>query len=85
MALYKVRLLSTAIKELRAIPKLQLRLVAAKISGLAANPRPHGAQKLSGEDRCRLRQGDWRIIYAIDDPGRRVLVVKIGHRKEVYR
>jgi len=62
-----------------------LRRVTERIRGLAQNPRPSGSEKLSGQDRYRIRQGDYRIVYAIDDETRTVEVVKIGHRREVYR
>jgi len=62
-----------------------LRRVTERIRGLAQNPRPSGSEKLSGQDRYRIRQGDYRIVYAVDDETRTVEVVKIGHRREVYR
>ena len=53
---------------------------------LAEEPRPHGAEKLAGnDDRYRVRQGNYRIVYSIDDKTKQVTVVKIGHRKDVYR
>jgi mRNA interferase RelE/StbE len=53
---------------------------------LSAEPRPPGCEKLSGHaDRYRVRQGDYRIVYAVDDIAQVVLVVKVGHRREVYR
>ncbi|MCI0339616.1 MAG: type II toxin-antitoxin system RelE/ParE family toxin [Planctomycetales bacterium] len=56
-----------------------------KLLGLADNPRPPGTQKLSTGDQYRVRQGDWRIVYELDDGARTVTVVKIGHRRDVYR
>lgn len=82
---YSVRILASAEKELRAVPKPDLRRLAAKLQGLAADPRPHGSEKLSGEERYRIRQGDWRLVYSIDDGAKQVIVVKVGHRREVYR
>jgi mRNA interferase RelE/StbE len=61
------------------------RRVAGRIQDLANEPRPTGCEKLSGKDRHRLRQGDYRIVYAIDDKKRAITVVRIGHRKEVHR
>ena len=58
---------------------------AAKIQSLSQDPRPAGSEKLSGQDKYRLRQGDYRILYAIDDPSATVVIVKIGHRRNVYR
>ena len=56
-----------------------------KIAGLAQHPRPGGIQMLRGDERCyRLRHGDYRIIYEIDDAGKTVTIIKIGHRREVY-
>lgn len=51
---------------------------------LAEEPRPHGARKLVGQEAYRVRAGDYRVIYDIDDPGRAVFIVTIGHRREVY-
>ncbi len=83
--LYKVFLKKSAEKELRAIPKGDLIKIVNKIKNLSAEPRPGGHTKLSGEDRYRIRQGDWRVVYSIDDEARTVAIVKIGHRREVYR
>ena len=87
MAVYRLVVKASAGKELDAVePKrLRQRLVAA-IADLADNPRPAGCEKLAGaEDAYRIRQGDYRAVYAIDDSARVVLVVKVGHRREVYR
>lgn len=56
-----------------------------RMRALADDPRPHGCEKLSGEEKYRIRQGDLRIIYAVDDHTAVVTVVKIGHRRDVYR
>ena len=85
MDCYSVRVLASAEKELRHVPKPQLKRLAARLRGLAGNPRPHGSEKLSGEDRHRIRHGDWRIVYSIDDGKKEVVVVRIGHRREIYR
>lgn len=82
---YSVVIKRSAEAELRAIPKPDLRRVTGRMRRLAADPRPPGSEKLSGQDRYRLRQGDYRILYAIDDERKTVTVVKIGHRREVYR
>ncbi len=55
------------------------------MKALAGNPRPHGAEKMEGGDRYRIRQGDWRFIYTIDDSPKTVTVVKVGNRREIYR
>jgi mRNA interferase RelE/StbE len=83
---YKVLIKPSAVKELESIPlKKDRQRIVEQISALADDPRPHGSQKLSGKDRFRLRQGSYRIIYAIEDDALVVYVVKIGHRKDVYR
>ncbi|MEW6542727.1 MAG: type II toxin-antitoxin system RelE/ParE family toxin [Nitrospirota bacterium] len=82
---YSVLLKKSAERELRSLPTEALRRVADRIKALATNPRPPGCEKLSGEDRYRIRQGDYRVVYAVDDGQRIVEVVKVGHRREVYR
>ena len=84
-ASYSLVIKTSAERELRALPKEDLRRVLDRIRALAATPRPHGTEKLSGQERYRIRQGDYRIVYAIDDEARLVEIVKIGHRREVYR
>lgn len=85
MASYKLLIKPSAVNELEAVPTKDRRKVAAKIQALAADPRPHGSEKLSGQERYRLRQGDYRVVYAIDDDERTVVVVKIGNRRDIYR
>jgi mRNA interferase RelE/StbE len=75
----------TAAKEIADLPKADCRRVVAKIQLLARDPRPHGREKLSGAEKYRVRQGDYRILYEIRDSARSVTVVKIGHRRETYR
>lgn len=87
MAQYSVEIRTSAIKELKAVaPKSERQRIARKIAALAKEPRPRGCEKLAGRgDRYRVRQGRYRIVYALDDTSLVVDVVKIGHRKEVYR
>ena len=82
---YSVVVKRSGERELRAVAKRHLGRVVARIRGLAEDPRPPGSEKLSGQDRYRLRQGDYRVVYAVDDAQRSVEIVKIGHRREVYR
>jgi len=82
---YSLVLKRSADRELRKVPKEDLRRITDRIRELANNPRPVGSEKLSGQDRYRVRQGDYRIVYAVDDESRTVEVVKVGHRREVYR
>ncbi len=85
MASYNVRVKRSAAKEIEALPPKERRWVVAKIQALASNPRPVGSEKLSGEDKYRLRQGDYRILYEIVDDELIVTVVKVGNRRDVYR
>jgi len=74
------------VKELEGVPSLKDRKsIRDKILGLEAHPRPSGGVKLSGGDKYRLRYRHYRIIYSISDENREIRVVKIAHRKEVYR
>ena len=82
---YSLVIKKSAERELRTIPKPDLRRVTERLRGLAQDPRPTGSEKLSGHDRYRVRQGDYRTVYAVDDETRTVQVVKVGHRREVYR
>ena len=85
MAKYKITIKKSAAKELEDIPKQKLRKIIKRIQSLAQNPRPHGSQKLSTQSRFRIRQGDYRIVYSVDDNDLIVDIVKIGHRREIYR
>jgi mRNA interferase RelE/StbE len=82
---YSLVVKKSAERELRALPKADLRRVTDRIRDLAQDPRPPGHEKLSGQAHYRVRQGDYRVVYAIDDDHRVITIVKIGHRREVYR
>ena len=85
MASYSVRITRSAAKEIEALPLKDRRRVVTKIEGLARDPRPAGSEKLSGEEKYRLRQGDYRILYEIVDTELIVTVVRVGNRRDVYR
>jgi mRNA interferase RelE/StbE len=86
VAKYKLRIKKSAAKELEAISrKADRRRIVSRIETLAENPRPDGCKKLSGSERYRIRQGSYRIVYAIEDKQLVVYVVKIADRKNVYR
>ncbi len=86
MASYSVLIKPSAVEELEAIPrKADRRRIADRIARLAEDPRPPGCEKLHREERYRLRQGPYRIVYSVDDDEKSVIVVKVGHRKDVYR
>ena len=82
---YSIRVRRTAEKELRILPRLDLMKVTNKIRALSKNPRPPGSEKLSDREQFRIRQGDYRIVYEIDDQQRIIHIIKIGNRKEVCR
>lgn len=87
MGRFRVLVKASAAKELEGAgtQRDRRRLVEA-IGALADEPRPHGCEKLSGSrDRYRIRVGDWRVVYAIEDDVLTVWIVKVGHRREVYR
>jgi mRNA interferase RelE/StbE len=88
VAAYSLEIKRSAARELEAVePRALRQRLVARIRSLAAEPRPAGrAEKLAGSDSLyRVRLGDYRILYEVDDPGRRLTVIKIGHRREVYR
>ncbi len=85
MAKYEISLKKSALKELEGIPKKELQKILKKIKALSSNPRPQGSQKLSHREQYRFRQGDYRIIYSIRDDNLTVHIIKVGHRKEIYR
>jgi len=85
MAEYRVFFKKSVQKDLSAIPKNDLKKVLDRIQGLADDPRPPGCEKLTGQERYRLRQGRYRILYSIQDDELSIWIVKVGHRKDVYR
>ena len=85
MGKYKIYIKPTAVKELQKIPKRDVNKIIDKIRSLASNPRPPGCEKLSADEKYRVRQGRYRIVYSIEDDKLVVLIIKLGHRKDVYR
>lgn len=85
MAQYKIFFKKSVEKDLKSIPTRDLKKILRKIESLQLNPRPAGSEKLTGLERYRIRQGSYRIVYSIQDFELTVWVVKIGHRKEIYR
>jgi mRNA interferase RelE/StbE len=82
---YEVLLQPRAQKEFLALPPDIARKIAQAMQGLADNPRPRQSIKLSGTESYRLRVGDYRILYEINNPAKSVTVYRIKHRREVYR
>jgi mRNA interferase RelE/StbE len=85
MGKYRVIFRKSVALDLRRIPNRDLRKILAAIESLSKEPRPLVTEKLSGQEKYRVRQGNYRIIYEINDEEIIVIVVKVGHRKEVYR
>ena len=85
MAKYRITIRKSAAKELERIPRKDLQRIVRRIQSLSSDPRPYGSQKLSYKEQYRIRQGDYRIVYSVDDKNLLVDIVKIGHRREIYR
>jgi len=85
MAAYKVYFKESVEKDFTAIPKKDLVKILRRIKALSENPRPSGCEKLTGHERYRVRQGRYRIVYSIEDAVLTVCIVKVGHRKDIYR
>ena len=85
MALYRVIVKQSVFKDLKKLRKKDVKRILTAIQALAENPRPPQAKKLSGQDRYRIRQGNYRILYSIEDDRLIVCVVKVGDRRDVYR
>jgi mRNA interferase RelE/StbE len=85
MAKYNLTYKKSVSKDLRSIPNQDVTRIRMRIEALAENPRPADCKKLSGQERYRVRQGVYRIIYEIRDHELIVTVIKIGHRSSVYK
>ena len=85
MAKYRIDIKKSAVKEISKLLKKDLKRILKEIESLANNPRPFGAIKLSGDEKYRLRAGNYRILYQIFDDKLVIIVVKVGHRKDVYK
>ena len=85
MANYKIQIRRSAEKELEKISQKDRKRIIERILALEKDPRPAGVKKLSGEEKYRVRQGDYRILYEINDALITIVVVRIAHRGDVYR
>ena len=85
MARYKLFIKPSAAKEIEAVPRKDRLRIIDRIRSLAGDPRPPGCEKLTGDDKYRIRQGNYRILYTIDDDDLIVCVVRVGDRREIYR
>jgi mRNA interferase RelE/StbE len=82
---YKIFFKKSVEKDFRSIPKKDLQRIIRLIGSLAGNPRPAGCEKLTGQERYRIRQGRYRIVYSIQDKELTIWIVTVAHRKNVYR
>ena len=82
---YRILIKPSAVREIEDLPKKDRLRAIRRIQTLAVDPRPAGCEKLSGEEKYRVRQGSYRIVYSLSDGDKTVLVVKVGHRRDVYR
>ena len=85
MERYRLVFKKSVAKDLRGLPAKDIARLLQCFQALANDPRASGCEKLSGHDRYRLRQGVYRIVYEIDDNTLTVIVVKVGHRRDIYR
>ena len=85
MGKYRVEIKKSAVKEINSLPRRDLRNILDKIAALSDNPRPHDCKKLSAQEKYRVRCGDYRILYFIEDVILIVNIVKVAHRKDAYR
>ena len=85
MANYSIEIKKSAAKEIEKLPVSILKKVMQKITSLSENPRPNGCKKLTADEKYRIRVGEYRILYSIEDAVLIVFVVKVSHRKDVYR
>jgi len=85
MTSYRLDFKRSVAKDLRAFPREDVAAILRRIEALSDNPRPPGCEKLSGQERYRIRQGRDRILYEILDRELVITVVKVGHRRDVYR
>ncbi len=85
MGRYRVEIKKSAAKEIEHLPHKDIKVVLERIESLSENPRPHDCKKLSAQEKYRVRCGNYRILYSIKDDILIVFVVKVGHRKDVYR
>ena len=84
MGKYKLKVKKSAEKELRKIPKRDLLKIINKIQSLSDDPHPEGSIKLSNQEKYRLRVGNYRVLYKVEDNILTIFIVKIGHRKDIY-
>ncbi len=82
---YKLFIKRDVEKEIRDFPKADIKRIVKKILTLADDPRPKNCEKLKGREGYRIRQGPYRIVYLVDDEEKVITIMRVGHRREVYR
>ena len=85
MASYRLLIKPSAVKELESLPQKDRRRIVRRVQALAENPRPPGAEKLTGVELYRVRQGDYRVLYEVAEAAETITVIKVGNRRDVYR
>lgn len=85
MIKFEIRFKESVAKDLRQLPVKDIKRILRRIDTFIEEPRPTGCEKLSAKERYRVRQGDYRIIYKINNEEHVIIVVKVGHRREVYK
>jgi mRNA interferase RelE/StbE len=85
VASYNLLIKPSAAKDLEAVPKKDRRRIVTRIRSLSGEPRPPGCENLSGHELYRVRQGNYRVVYTVQDADLAVLIITIGHRREIYR
>ena len=83
--MYRIELRRQAQRALDRLPRSDFEAVVDALKGLAGSPRPRGVEKVKSAGLWRIRQGDYRVVYSIDDKQQLVIVVRVGHRREIYR
>ncbi len=85
MASYKLLIKPSALKELEALPKRDRQRIITRIRVLASDPRPSACENLTGHELHRFRQGNYRVLYSVNDSSQELTIIKIGHRKDVHK
>ena len=83
--MYKIELTRKAQRALDRLPEDDFNAVLGTVKDLANTPRPRGVEKIKSAGLWRVRQGDYRIVYSIDDGQKMITILRIGHRREIYR
>jgi mRNA interferase RelE/StbE len=82
---YTIHIKASAEREMASLPKAAFHSISKRMLDLEKNPRPQGCKKLSGREEYRVRAGDYRVLYVVDDAAGSIEVVAVGNRKDVYR